>query len=332
MKKLFAGVLAAALLVGVTACNTGAKSAKTGFAVVGGNTPSHQKAPEGEDAGVVEFTAIAAAALVGEDGKVIKFETDQVQTKIEYDAEGNVSTADATKFPSKAELGDEYNMKGASAANGIGKEWHEQNEAFEEFVIGKTAAEIRAIATEEGRATDTELASGVTITITPMIEAAAQAVENATDLGAKATDKLGMYIDSEASVDGTEIMAYNHYAVVTLDGDKITSSYIDASQDKANVEGGALNGELSTELRSKMVLKEEYNMKGASEAREGGIGKEWYEQSMGFSEWAKGKTVADVTGTGLEEGRPTDTELASSVTVHVNTWLSALDAAAKSAE
>ncbi len=331
MKKIVAGMMAAVLLAGTLAGCGGAKKAKTGFAMVTDNSPSHQVDATETDEGTVELTAVAAAALVGEDGKVIKFETDTVQTKFHYTNDGTVTTENNTINKTKGELGAEYGMLPVSSANGIGKEWNEQNDAFEKYIIGKTAAEIRAIAVTDGKATDEDLASGVTITISTMIEAAALAVENATDLGATANDTLGFSLLSQAQV-GEEgaLTAYNHYGVVTLDKDgKITSSIIDASQARAKVEGNTQTADLTAPVKTKLVLKEDYNMKAASAAA--GIGKEWYEQSIAFSDYAKGKTVAEVSGLTLEEGRPTG-DLASSVTVHVNDWITVLDNAAKAAK
>ncbi len=327
MKKFVAGMMAAVLLAGTLAGCGGAKKAKTGFAMVADNNPSHQKEATATDAGAVELTAVAAAALVGEDGKVIKFETDTVQTKFAYNNDGTVTTENNTIYKSKNDLGAEYGMKDASAAAGIGKEWNEQNDAFEQYIIGKTAAEIRAIKVTDGAPADADLASGVTITVTAMIEAAARAVENATDLGATADDKLGFSILSKAQVSEGDLTAYDHFGVVTLDKDgKITSSIIDASQQKAKIEGDKQTVDLTVPVDSKLVLKDKYNMKGAS-----GIGKEWNEQSIAFSDYIKGKTIADVTGLTLTEGAPTG-DLASSVTVHVTDWVAVLDAAAKAAK
>ncbi|HCR39942.1 MAG TPA: hypothetical protein DIW41_03495, partial [Lachnospiraceae bacterium] len=61
---------------------------------------------------------------------------------------------------------------------------------------------------------------------------------------------------------------------------------------------------------SKQALGDAYDMKKAS-----GIGKEWFEQAKAFSDYIKGKTVADVKGIALDDSsKPTSDDLKSSVT------------------
>ena len=56
----------------------------------------------------------------------------------------------------KVELGDGYGMKKASS---IGKEWFEQIAALEDWMMGKTVEEIKAVNTEE----DADLKASVTV-------------------------------------------------------------------------------------------------------------------------------------------------------------------------
>ena len=63
------------------------------------------------------------------------------------------------------------------AWGGAKYEWNEQAAAFAQYATGKTAADIAGIAVSEGKATDTDLASTVTIAIggfQAIIEKAAQ--------------------------------------------------------------------------------------------------------------------------------------------------------------
>ncbi len=77
----------------------------------------------------------------------------------------------------KNELGDDYGMKKASK---IGKEWYEQAKAFADFVVGKTAEEVKAIAVDaEGTTTDADLVSSVTIGIDAFQDIVAKAAESA---------------------------------------------------------------------------------------------------------------------------------------------------------
>ena len=72
----------------------------------------------------------------------------------------------AGQFETKNELGDGYNMKGASP---IGKEWFEQSEAFCKYMKGKKVADITGLTLDHGVATDKDLVSSVTITISDFL-------------------------------------------------------------------------------------------------------------------------------------------------------------------
>jgi len=63
-------------------------------------------------------------------------------------------------------------MKGASP---IGKEWFEQAKAFADYITGKKVADVSGIALDGGKATDEDLTSSVTVTITDFIGAVERA-------------------------------------------------------------------------------------------------------------------------------------------------------------
>lgn len=223
------------------------------------------------------------------------------------------------------------------AASPIGKEWDEQAEALENYVIGKTLAEVKGIAIDNGYPTDEDLTSSVTMNIANILTAIEKAVNNAKDLGAKADDKLGLGITSgagkgaknaSADEDGT-IQAYTHYNVVSLDKNgAITSSIIDASQTNVSFNAeGKLTSELTGDFKTKLELGNDYNMKAASP-----IGKEWFEQSEAFSNYMKGKKISDITGLTLEHGVATDEDLVGSVTITIDGFISAVEKAGASAK
>ena len=85
------------------------------------------------------------------------------------------------------ELGDDYNIAMYGAPNvegGTVQEWYVQTKAFEQYVVGKTAAEVEAIETqfvnnhyisvEEGL-----LSAGCTMQITGICAVVAQSATNA---------------------------------------------------------------------------------------------------------------------------------------------------------
>ncbi len=125
-------------------------------------------------------TTLTALAFDDAD-KIVGSIIDTVQTKVEFDAEGKVTTDLEAEVLSKKELKDDYGMKKAS---GIEKEWFEQIEAFEEWMIGKTADEVTGLEVKEvdpnhQNVPDVEeLTSSVTITVESFLDAVEKADTN----------------------------------------------------------------------------------------------------------------------------------------------------------
>ncbi|HWP79792.1 MAG TPA: hypothetical protein VN446_04040 [Candidatus Acidoferrum sp.] len=299
-------------------------TASTGLAVISSIAKSKDA---GEKDGLAQVDSAIVAVTVDKDGKIVDCVIDAAQTKINFSAAGELVTPADTVFKTKNELGEEYGMKGAS---GIGKEWNEQAAAFADYVVGKTADEVKNIAIdEEGHATGSDLTASVTIGIDDYIEAVAKAVANANELGAAATDKLSLAVvtnmgkSANAGEKDGLAQAYSTYIAVTTDADgKITSCAIDASQSNVNFDA---TGKITTDLaaavlRTKNELGEEYGMKGAS-----GIGKEWNEQAAAFALYVTGKTAAEVEGIAIdEEGHATGSDLTASVTIGIDDFKAAL--------
>ena len=227
MKKALALVMAACLAFSLVACggNTTSTSTstasssvsstasseatsatatgglKTGMAVVSSVKTSDADA---DTDGQGQVSSTVAAVLVDSEGKIVDCKIDVAQNKIAVKADGTFETEGVT-FKSKQELKEAYNMKGASA---IGKEWYEQADAFAQYVVGMTADEVKAIAIDtaegsHGGPADADIAASCTIGVGDMIEAIAQAVENAKELGAQAGDTLGLGVTTEMSHSST---------------------------------------------------------------------------------------------------------------------------------
>lgn len=300
---------------------------KTGLAVVSSIVKSKDA---GEKDGAAQTDSVIVAVTVDKDGKIVQTVIDTAQTKIGFSNEGKILPDLDTVFKSKQELKEEYGMGKASS---IEKEWYEQANALAEYVKGKTVEEVKAIAVDEtGVTTEVDLVSSVTIKINPYKEAIEKAVANAGNLGADASDKLGLGVvttiskskDATADAEGTA-QAYTTYTVATFDKDgKVTSSIIDASQ--ANVKFDA-KGKITTDLTvapiTKVELGEGYGMKKAS-----AIGKEWYEQADAFATYVVGKTVEEIKGIAVDEsGHATVEDLVSSVTVGIEDFQSNIEKA-----
>ena len=293
---------------------------KTGYAVIS----SMGKSTDAGDAdGLAQADSTIVAVTVDENGVITNCAIDHAQTKINFSKDGKIVTPLDTVFPGKQELGPAYGMAKASS---LGKEWNEQANDLAQYVIGKTVEEVKSIAvTEDGVPTDEDLSASVTIKINGYIEGIEKAVANAKDLGASATDKLGIGLvttidkSKDAGEEDGVAQAYTNYAVVTFDENGvITSCIIDASQININFsKEGKITSDMTAPLKTKNELGPDYGMKKAS-----GIGKEWNEQAAAFAAYVVGKTVAEVEGIALtEDGVAADADLAASVTVHIGPFM-----------
>lgn len=333
MKKSISLLLCIALVMTtLVACGSNSKGVKTGFAVVTSARSSKDASEEADGLAQVDSTAVAV--LVDNKGVIKNIVIDVVQTKFNFSATGEFTTDLATTFDSKMELGDDYGMRAASP---IGKEWNEQAEALEKYVTGKTLEEVKGIAVNGGYPADEDLTASVTMNIAGVLTAIEKAVNNATDLGANADDKLGLGIvagsgnktvNASEEADGN-FQAYTHFGAVSFDKNgKITSSVIDASQtDVSFSTEGIITSDLNAEFKSKLELGDGYGMKAASP-----IGKEWFEQSEAFSKYIKGKTVSDVTGISLQGGYPADEDLTATVTMKIGDFIKVVEEASKYAK
>lgn len=123
---------------------------------------SKSKDADGDKEGVAQAYATAAAVTFSGD-TISSCYIDAVQANVNFDTAGKITT-DLTAAPqTKNQLGDGYGMKKASS---IGKEWNEQAAGFCAYVTGKTVAEIKGLAVDEGgKAADADLAATVTVGI-----------------------------------------------------------------------------------------------------------------------------------------------------------------------
>ena len=345
MKKLLALILTGALTMGaLSACGSTAvvavpppqesvpataaptpdqsrepsgEAVKTGL-YLSASVSGSKSAADGED-GLGQADIDLVAVTVTDEGVIDSCVIDSIQSKVSFDAAGNVTADPTAPVPSKNELGSDYGMGKYSP---IGKEWNQQAQALADYVEGKTVEELQGIAvTEEGRPADADLAASVTISIGGYLDAIQQAVANATHLGASQGDRLALTTSTNvaSSKSATQeedglIQTYATVAAVTLSGDVITSCYIDAVQANVNFDtAGAVTSDLTAAQPSKNQLGDDYGMKKASS-----IGKEWYEQAAAFCTYVTGKTLDQVAGLAVTEtGAAADADLAASVTLSI---------------
>ena len=302
---------------------------KTGLSMVTGMSSSKSATADAE--GVAQTDIALVAVTVDDNGVITACAIDAIQAKIKFNAEGKVVTDLATEFVSKNERGDAYGMRVASS---IGKEWNEQAAAFAAYAVGKTVDELKNMAVTEGGApADADLASSVTLYSGNFVSGIEAAVNNATHLGAQAGDKLALTSvttmakskDATADAEG-QAQAYANVAVVTTNGDTVTSCYIDAVQATVKFDAtGTITSDITAPAASKNELGDGYGMRVASS-----IGKEWNEQAAAFAAYVTSKTIDQVVGIAVDDHEsPVDADLAASVTVGIGEFQTLIQKAAQ---
>ena len=142
----------------------------------------YSKEGDKETLPVGQVDTVITATAFDKDGKVVGVVIDNAQTKVNFDAEGKVTSDKAAAVKSKKELGPDYGMINASS---IKKEWFEQIEALEQWMVGKTVDEIKAMKVTQRDESHPavpdvpELTSSVTITVQDYIAAVEEAYQTA---------------------------------------------------------------------------------------------------------------------------------------------------------
>ena len=266
--------------------------------------------------GNAQVDATVATVVVDKDNKIVSCRIDVAQNKMNV-TDGAVETE--KEFKTKMELGDDYNMAKYGQPNvegGTVKEWYVQAKAFEEYVVGKTADEVKAIELKEVNghqiAVDEALLSaGCTMQITDFIEAIAKACNDEQGVSFKTAETFTLGVAANSTVDaatkaandegdGTVAMYTDFACAVFVDG-KVIATLNDAIQPKITINKA---GEIveTAFVGTKRELKEAYNMAKYGQPNvEGGTVKEWYVQSAAFSAHVVGMTADEIKGMETKE-------------------------------
>ena len=311
MKRILALALCLIMALALVACG-GAKEAeyKLGMGVVVSMGSSKT--------GNAQVDATVATVVTDADGKIVACRIDVAQNKMNV-TDGAVDTAKT--FETKMELGSRYGMEGKvdNDGNGVMLEWDAQAKAFETWAVGKTAAEIEAMETQEAGghviAVDKALLdAGCSMQITDFRDAvvkackdvqgvAFKAVAGKFTLGVAAKTTAAESTAATAEANGTVKMYTDFAATVVVDG-KIVAALNDAIQPNITINAAGEIVETSYKA-TKRELKEEYGMAPAINYGMdwNGDGKvlEWYLQSAEFSKYVVGKTAADVEAMATKE-------------------------------
>lgn len=312
MKKIL--VLLVVMLLAVTACSSPAasKEYKVGTYAMTAEptvTPAAEKDGKVSDA-KAQYSVVLVTVLL-EDDVVKAINIDEAQNSATVNAEG-VATV-PTETPTKDEKKDAYNMRKASP---IQKEWFEQIDALEAFLVGKKVDEVKGYKLDSDGVIEADVKSSVTIQLNDIMATVVKAIDVAekvegapVKIGASSATTVK---DTPVTADKAGKLAFDtNFSAVVLDKDgKVLHAYVDVMQNEVAYDAeGVLSA--ATKRDSKEIRKEDYGMLKASP-----IKKEWYEQATAYEAFLVGKTAADIKGVALEDGKPTG-DLASSVTIIV---------------
>ena len=291
---------------------------KTGLFISTSISESHSITSE--ELGEAAYDVTVVAVLVDDEGIIHDCIIDGIKTYVNFDANGAITTDLSVAPQTKNELGEAYGMV---AWGGAVAEWDAQAAAVAAACVGKNYGELQGVVVaESGYAPEgTDLATSATIYIGGYVKAIELAAASAQHLGAQTGDELKLAvingIDSSAAAsaekEGTAQLDVNA-AAVTMNGDTITSCYIDAVQAKVNFDTtGTVTTDVNTTPSTKNQLGEQYGM-----VAWGGAIAEWNVQAASFASYVTGKTAADVAGIAVDEStHPTDADLVTSVTIAI---------------
>ncbi len=324
MKKVIALALSVVMALSLVACG-GEPAAPAKFKVGMGAvvSPSLRDATA-DKAGQVQMNTTMAVVALDAEGKVVSVSFDVAQQALAVNTDGTVGDASKVDLRTKVEKEGDYAMVGASP---IGKELFEQVNALEDWMVGKTADEIKA-GIVEGKAADEDLKASCTIKLGDYIGAFEEAVATAVEVEGLAKVGIGQNISVKGSAAGDKkgsVQVDTNMVGVALDAEgKILWAKIDVAQQKAAFDvAGVIDTNIDT--RTKVEKAGDYGMVGASS-----IGKEYFEQVAALGEWMVGKTVAEVAAMETFERDPSHTavpaveDLKASVTITVGAYLEAL--------
>lgn len=154
---------------------TGASANDTlGIAIIG--DLANYAAPTEDEDGTFQAYVNYATTTQNANGEITCVLIDSIQAYPTWGADGVLTTDTETEVKTKYEKKDEYGMQVASSLeNG---EWFEQIDVFKQFILGKTADEVAAIAVDEsGYPTDDILTTGCTMKVAAYKTAVVKSLE-----------------------------------------------------------------------------------------------------------------------------------------------------------
>ena len=252
MKKISALIIAAALSLSLAACSSNPDNNSNSDTIdsatyrvgVGSYTVTEDSTSslEGENGrGVVSTTYVTV--IFDENNIIRKAYIDEVESKVYFDAYGQlVENSAYNDIRSKRELGDEYNMKPASS---IGKEWYEQVNSIESWLVGKNIDDISNGVMNNGMYGNNDYSDSVTGGVEGAVDGMMDGAESMID---------GVVGGVESALDGTAANDGTNAGNQTMSGATGSDSG-SMSGSSGNMNGGAADsssnsGESGTDSNS----------------------------------------------------------------------------------
>ncbi len=327
MKKFVALVLAACMLFTMSAMAESTAEYKLGMGV----SVSTNSTKDGH----AQVDATVATVVLDADGKIVACRLDCAQNKMDVE-DGEVNT-EAT-FETKRELRERYNMVAFSDAT---REWFEQAEAFEAYVVGKTADEVENMETKEHNGhnvtVDDTLFASCSIDITAFKAAIVKACrdEKGQTFTAAGSFTLGLAAISDASEstsvtddEDAVVKMYTEFGATVVGEDgKIIAAITDMIQPQIKMDEDGKVTDIVFK-GTKRELGADYGM-----VAYGNAIAEWDAQAQAFANYTVGKTAEEVAAIETKVNDhgysvPADETLLASCTMQVTGMMAVLALAA----
>ena len=226
--------------------------------------------------GKAKASNMALVLVLDEEGKIVAARFDTSEVTPELNEDGSVKTVDSVA--TKVEQGDAY--------TGMEKgSWANQTKAFENFLIGKTPAEVAALDTSAENVKGETLVAGCTMTNSvPQFQALVAEAASTLKVTFKTAEAISVGVALSTTVTtGRSNKVTADFAGVVMAGGKVVATVLDSSEQSFTVEEGTITfGE----------FKGTKNEQG--ESYTGMPAGPWYKQAQAFANSTVGKTVAEL--------------------------------------
>jgi len=234
-----------------------------------------------EDLAKNKITQTAATVVTDAEGKIVLCRLDCVDFTAKYGDDGALITTAPT---SKASLGDYYMMDAGS--------WASQGKALEGYVVGKTQAEVAAIALDGGKLTDTDLKASCSIDVSDMLKAIDNAFKNQQKTAFKTAStaltagmNLSSAVKDSSKDDSKNVKLTTDYASVVLADGVVVAAILDTAEPELKGITDETGAASLSFAGTKRAQGDSYGIMPAGT---------WFAQADAYAKSAVGKTASDI--------------------------------------